>query len=119
MIDDKCCTIAPYFKVAKGRLPDFQKLCERFIEKTRPETGCLYYGFSFNGDTVHCREGYADAASLMLHVKSVAPLIEEALKMAEITRVEVHGPEEELAKLREPLAKLNAEFFTLKYGFRR
>jgi len=29
------------------------------------------------------------------------------------------GPEEELAKLREPLSSLNPRFFTLEYGFRR
>lgn len=46
-------------------------------------------------------------------------LLEEALKIAEIIRLEVHGPEEELAKLRAPLANLNPQFFTLEYGFRR
>jgi hypothetical protein len=46
-------------------------------------------------------------------------LLEQALKIAEITRLEVHGPEGELAKLREPLAKLKPQFFTLEYGFRR
>ena len=38
---------------------------------------------------------------------------------SEITRLEVHGPESELDKLREPLAALNPQFFTLEYGFRR
>ena len=42
-----------------------------------------------------------------------------ALKMVELIRLEIHGPEEEVAKLREPLAKLNPKFFTLEYGFRR
>jgi hypothetical protein len=28
-------------------------------------------------------------------------------------------PDEELAKLREPLADLNPQFFSLEYGFRR
>ena len=39
--------------------------------------------------------------------------------MAEIARLEVHGPEQELAKLRGPLADLNPAFYTLEYGFRR
>ena len=116
---DKCCTIVPYFKVSTGKLPAFQKLCEQFVMKTSQEPKCLYYGFSFNGDQAHCREGYEDAEGLLAHLENVAPLLEEALKISEITRLEVHGPEAELAKLREPLAKLNPQFFTLAYGFRR
>ena len=46
-------------------------------------------------------------------------LLEEVLKIAELTRLEVHGPEAELAKLRQPIADLNPEFFALEYGFRR
>ena len=87
--------------------------------QTSQEPKCLYYGFSFNGDQVHCREGYEDAESLLAHIENVSPELADALKISEITRLEVHGPEEELAKLREPLAKLNAQFFTLTYGFRR
>ena len=55
---DKCCTIGPYFKVHSGKLEDFKELCGRFVEKTGEESKCLYYGFSFDGDQVHCREGY-------------------------------------------------------------
>jgi len=39
--------------------------------------------------------------------------------MAELARLEIHGPEEELAKLRGPLAHLKPQFFVLEYGFRR
>ena len=116
---DKCCTIAPYFKVSSDHLPAFKQLCEQFVAKTREEEKCLYYGFSFNGNEVHCREGYADADALLRHLSNIGPLIEEALKLSEIIRTEVHGPAEELAKLREPLAPLSPQFFTLEYGFRR
>jgi quinol monooxygenase YgiN len=117
--EDKCCTIVPYFKVSAGKLPAFHKLCEEFIKQTRLEPKCLYYGFSFSGDQVHCREGYADAEALLTHIQNVSQLLEEALKIAAITRLEIHGPEQELAKLREPLAKLQPQYFTLTYGFRR
>ena len=116
---DKCCTIVPYFKVSSGKLPAFKEFCEKFVAKTMPEPKCLYYGFSFDGDQVHCREGYADAEGLLEHLENVGALLGEALKIAEITRLEVHGPEEELAKLRGPLAGLNPQFYTLAYGFRR
>ena len=118
-VSDRCCTLAPYFKVSSGKLEAFKKLCERFVAKTSEETKCLYYGFSFDGDQAHCREGYEDAEGLLAHLDNVGPLLEEALKISELTRLEVHGPEEELARLREPLAKLKPQLFTLEYGFRR
>ena len=116
---DKCCSIAPYFKVQSGKLDAFKVLCERFVEKTNQEPKCLYYGFSFSGDQVHCREGYKDAEGLLAHLKNVGSLLEESLKIADLARLEIHGPEEELAKLREPLSSLKPQFFALEYGFRR
>lgn len=116
---DKCCTIVPYFNVHSGKLGDFKVICEQFVEKTSKEPKCLYYGFSFAGDQAHCREGYEDAEGVLAHLENVGPLLQESLKIAELARLEIHGPEEELAKLREPLAELNPQFFTLEYGFRR
>jgi quinol monooxygenase YgiN len=117
--NDKCCTIVPYFKVPDGNMQAFRKLCEAFVEKSSTEPGCLYYGFSFDGSQVHCREGYADAAGALAHLENVGALLQQALKLAEVLRLEVHGPAEELAKLRGPLAALKPQFFTLEYGFRR
>ncbi len=116
---DKCCTIVPYFKVSSGQLEAFRGLCERFVAKTSGEGRCLYYGFSFDGDLVHCREGYEDAEALLAHLENVGPLLQEALKISEIARLEIHGPSDELAKLRGPLADLKPQFFTLEYGIRR
>ncbi|NET48526.1 MAG: hypothetical protein F6K09_07305, partial [Merismopedia sp. SIO2A8] len=117
--DDKCCSLAPYFKAHPGQLDALRDLCEQFVAKASTEAKCLYYGFSFNGDAIHCREGYADAEGLLVHLGNVGPLLEAALKIADLTRLEVHGPASELEKLREPLAALNVQFFTLEYGFRR
>ncbi len=117
--NDTCCTIVPYFEVQSDHLDDFKALCERFVAKTEEEPDCLYYGFAFDGHTAHCREGYVNAAGLLAHLENVGALLEESFKIAEITRLEVHGPQAELDKLREPLAALNPRFFTLEYGFRR
>jgi hypothetical protein len=43
----------------------------------------------------------------------------EALTIADCTRLAIHGPEEELAKLREPLADFNPQFFVMRNSFRR
>lgn len=117
--DDRCCTIVPYFKVQEGQLDAFKALSKRFVETTSTEPKCLYYGFSFDGHAAHCREGYEDAEGLLAHLENVGALLEEAFKISEVTRLEVHGPEAELAKLRGPLAGLNPQFFTLEYGFRK
>jgi quinol monooxygenase YgiN len=116
---DRCCTLGPYFKVSPGKLEAFKELCEQFVAKTSAEPKCLYYGFSFDGNQVHCREGYEDAEGMLAHLENVGALLQQALTIAEITRLEVHGPEQELAKLRGPLADLKPQFFTLEYGFRR
>ena len=116
---DSCCSIVPYFKVAAGKLREFRHLCEQFVEKTETEPKCLYYGFCFLGDQVHCREGYQDAEGLLAHLDNVGTLLQQALKIAELTRLEIHGPETELSKLRGPLVSLKPQFFTLELGFRR
>ena len=118
---DNCCSIVPYFRVLEGQIEAFKQLCNQFVEQTKHESKCLYYGFTFNEDQVHCREGYEDAEGLLTHLENVSSLLEEALKISELTRLEIHGPEEELVKLREPLSNLKPQpqFFTLKCGFRR
>jgi quinol monooxygenase YgiN len=116
---DTCCTIVPYFKVNPGKMEAFKALCEKFIDKTCGESQCLYYGFSFEGMQAHCREGYENAEGLLAHLDNVGELLQEALKISDLIRLEVHGPESELAKLRKPLADLKPQFFTLEYGFRK
>ncbi len=116
---DSCCTVVPYFKAHSGKIDTFRALCERFVDKAASESKCLYYGFSFDGDQIHCREGYADADGVLTHLDNVGTLLVEALTLADLTRLEIHGPEVELSKLRGPLAHFNPQFFVLEYGFRR
>lgn len=116
---DPCCSLVPYFKIRDGKVAQFKAGCGAFIERTRTEPGCLYYGFSFDGDMAHCREGYENADALLAHLENVGDLLQEALKIADLVRLEVHAPEPELARLREPLAALSPQFFTVESGFRR
>ncbi|VFN00654.1 MAG: hypothetical protein BECKG1743F_GA0114225_105061 [Candidatus Kentron sp. G] len=116
---DTCCTIVPYLQVPPENMAAFGALCQRAIEKAQQEKGYLYYGFSFDGNLAHCREGYADARALLEHLANMEEVLKEMLSVSELTRLEVHGPAPELAKLREPLAALNPQFFTLEFGFRR
>ena len=116
--EDKCCTIVPYFEIEDGKLDDFKSMCEEFIDMTSKEEKCLYYGFSFNGNEAHCREGYVDAEGVLAHLNNVGEKLQEALEISSLSRLEIHGPESELAKLKEPLSDLNQQYFILEYGFR-
>ena len=117
---DSCCSLVPYFEVAEGKLDAFKALGPKFVKLTRREPGCLYYAFSFSGQIAHCREGYKNAAAVLAHLGNVDAVLKEALSIAKITRLEVHGPADQLDKLREPLAGLNPQWFVLaEGGFRR
>lgn len=116
---DTCCTLVPYFKVHAGKLGAFKALCDQFVAKTASEPKCVHYAFSFDGENVHCREGYDDAAGLLAHLDNVGAPLQEALKIADITRLEVHAPAAEIEKLREPLKALSPQYFTVELGFRR
>ena len=116
---DKCCSIVPYFNIPQENLADFKALCEQFVEKTLTEEKCLYYGFCFDGNTAHCREGYAGASGVLAHLDNIGELLQQALQISELTKLEIHGPAEELEKLRQPLAELNPDYFVLEYGFRK
>lgn len=117
--EDRAVSIQPYFRVMDGKMEEFKALCEQFVSKAATEPKCLYYGFSFHENEVHCREAYEGAEGLLTHLDNVGALLKEAMKIAQVTRVEVHGVQEELAKLAEPLSRLNPTYFTLEYGIRR
>lgn len=117
--EDRNVSIHPYFQVAEGKLDAFKELCLEFVTATASEPKCLYYGFSFNGDEVYCREGYEGAEGLLTHLDNVGAILNAALQISVLARLEIHGAAEEIAKLREPLAHLNAAYFTLEYGFRK
>jgi len=114
--EDTCCTLVPYFTIHAGQLDAFKAIGAAFIEKTKVEADVLHYAFSFDGQTAHCREGYADAAGVLAHLENVGEILGEALKISELSRLEVHGPAAELDQLREPLAELSPQFFVLEAG---
>jgi quinol monooxygenase YgiN len=107
-------SLHPYFKVHPGKLEAVKAGFPRFVEKTAIERKNLFYGFSVNGDEILCREGYTDADGVLAHLDNVGVLLAEMLKIADLTRVEVHGPAEELDRLRGPLAHLNPAWFALE-----
>ncbi len=109
----KFVSLHPYFKVHPGKLDPIKAMLPKFVEKTAAEKACLFYEFTMNGDELFCREGYENAEGLLAHIDNVGALLAEAMKIADLTRIEVHGPGFELDKLKKPLAHLKPAFFAL------
>ena len=118
--NDKCVTVHPYFVFKEAEMNNVRSYLEKFVELTKSEKDCLYYGFTICGNKLHCREGYAGGDGVLAHLNNVGALLQEVLDsgMLELTDLQIHGPEEELAKLREPLADFNPNYWLLEYGFR-
>ena len=58
-------------------------------------------------------KAYVNAEALLAHLENVSAMLAQALAMADLVRIEVHGPAAELAKLKEPLAHLKPAWFHL------
>jgi hypothetical protein len=104
-------SIHPYFKAKPGKLPEIKALLPAFVAKTASEKDNLFYDFTLNGDELFCREAYRGAAGALAHLDNVGALLGELIKLADLTRLEVHGPGAELAKLKSPMANLNPIWF--------
>lgn len=112
-------SLHPYFKAHPGKIAEIKASLPVFVEKTKSEAKCLYYGFTVNEDEIFCREGYADAEGVLKHLENVGPELGEMLKMADLIRLELHGPAAELEKLKAPLAQLNPAWFACDCGVER
>jgi len=112
-------SIHPYFKVHEGKMEEFKAALAAFVERTATEPKNLYYDFTVNGDIVFCREAYEGAEGLLAHLDNVGALLGPLMKLADVQRVEVHGPAAELEKLKGPLAGFNPAWFTYMFGVKR
>ena len=118
-LEDKVCTLVPYFTVQDGKLDEFKALGEQMVAATKNENDVAFYGFSFSGNKAHCREGYNSADGILAHLGNVDSLLKQALEMASLDLLEVHAPADAVAALQEPLKALNPTYYTMEIGFRR
>jgi len=112
-------SIHPYFKVKPGKLVEAKALLPKFVAKTATEKLVLHYDFTINGDEIHCRESYVGADGLLAHLDNVGAVLGELLQIVDLARLEVHGPVDELAKLKGPLADLKPTWFIYECGVER
>jgi hypothetical protein len=100
-------------------MENIMALLPRFVERTASEEKVLQYEFTIDGSEVFCREAYQDADGVLTHLTNVKDLLTEMLKYADLFRLELHGPELEIDKLRGPLADLDPAFFVRAAGLER
>ena len=112
-------SLHPYFRAHPGKLEAAKSAFSQFVEKTATEKDNLFYGFTVNGDEILCREAHGSAEGLLAHLENVAAPLSQMLKVADLVRVEVHGPADELEKLKAPMAPLNPAWFTLEASLSR
>ena len=112
-------TIHPYFKIHPGKEALADAVMQKFVATTTGEPDCLFYEFTVLGAEVFCREGYAGAAGVLHHLENVGAVLAEMLGLADLSRLEFHGPAAEIDQLRGPLAHLEPAFFVLKCGVPR
>src|SRR5688572_3292170 len=112
-------SIHPYFKVHPGKLAEFKARLPLFVEKSATEEKNLYYDFTINGDEVFCREAYVGAEGALAHLANIGAMLAELLKIADVTRIEIHGPAAELEKLKGPLANFKPVWFVYECGVKR
>ena len=118
-LEDSMCSVVPYFTVQDGKLDEFKALGEQMVTATKSESECLFYGFSYSGNRAFCREAYTGADGVLAHLGNVDALLKQALEIANLDSLEIHGPAAELDKLHEPLSSLNPVYFTMETGFRK
>eukprot|EP00188_Purpureofilum_apyrenoidigerum_P000572 Plantae.Rhodophyta-Purpureofilum_apyrenoidigerum.ctg12561.p3 GENE.Plantae.Rhodophyta-Purpureofilum_apyrenoidigerum.ctg12561~~Plantae.Rhodophyta-Purpureofilum_apyrenoidigerum.ctg12561.p3 ORF type:complete len:164 (-),score=31.92 Plantae.Rhodophyta-Purpureofilum_apyrenoidigerum.ctg12561:143-634(-) len=100
--DDKCVTLAPYFKIHDGKVEEFKKRVDKFYELIKTEDKLMHYSFCFTDDgRALCREGYNDAEGLKIHLDNVGETFKDALTVADLERMELHAPASEMEKLKD------------------
>lgn len=112
-------SLHPYFKAHAGKREACLALLPPFVAATQPDTDCLYYEFTTHDDEIFCREAYVSGAAALAHLTTVGPLLEQMLGMADLTRLEIHGPAEELEIMKPALAGLNPAWFETACGVTR
>ena len=116
---DNAVSIHPYFKIKEGQMEACHSFLAQFCEKVVNEEKCLYYNFTLQGDVLCCREAYRDADGVQAHLDNVGALLGELLGIADLVRIELHGPAEELEKLKPILTDMNPEYYVCECGIGR
>jgi len=119
--EDRTVAFMPYFAIRDAE--NFFEVCNHCIEKVRSEPLCLGYGFSVSAgphqNMAFCREAFLNAEGVLNHMNNIEVLFKEGLcKYGELVSLQIHGPKEELDKLRDDpmIQEISPEFYELMPG---
>jgi hypothetical protein len=101
---DSTLSIMTYWTVQNNDA--FLRCSQRIKELVKKAPGVRYYGFSMAGNVAVSKEGHANVASYMLHLRNAQGLWFEAMSAATMTNMEVHGPKERVEELEDALKDL-------------
>lgn len=114
---DNAVSINPYFQINDENMEAAKTAIAGFCDLVKSnEPDCLFYNFTFMGNAMCCREAYKDAAAVLAHLENCGPALGKFLEIAELTRIEFHGPAAELDKLKEAVAGMNPDYFVSECG---
>ena len=109
-------SVHPYFKVHPGKVAEFQAILPDMIAKVAAEPGTLAYEIGANGDEFMFREAYDGAAGWQSHMANTDPIVARLLQVATVRRLEIHGPAQELDKLRAQVSAMNPVWYIRETG---
>ena len=92
-----------------------------FVEATKREAGCVYYGWSIAGDKLFCREAYVDGAAANAHLANVGPQIGKILAdgVCTLDEIHIHGPADQLELVKPGTKDLGTVYYGQHSGFSR
>ena len=90
-----------------------------FVEATKKEAGCIYYGWTVVDDKLCCRESYLDGDAVNAHLENVGGCISDLLAegVAKLDSIEIHGPAAELEKVKPGTKDLGTTYWETHSGF--
>ena len=114
-------SIAPYFKVS-----DWVKarpLLDECVAVMRRTTGCVFFGWTKDGDDLFCNTAFTNADGVTAHLAAVTPLLDALLDgAATLESVSVHGPRGRLSEVAAATANYHGavpDYFETESGFQR
>ena len=110
-------TIQPTFTIKDlAKAEPFMKKC---VDLTKTESGCMYYGWTIQGDKLFCREAYGEATGVLAHIDNVGATFGAFLESgaATLDKIELHGPKEELEKCKTVFDAFGTAYWEIDSGF--
>jgi len=111
------CSINPTFTVEDWAKAE--PIMKDFVEKTKTEKGCIYYGWCKTGDKLKCREAYVDGAAVNAHLENVGPCIQALLAdgIAKLESIDIQCPEDQVAVVKPGTEALGTAYYQVHSGF--